>query len=149
MRVAAIIAWVFCLGLLGGCAQRTLTINSEPQGALVFLNGEEIGRTPVVYDFTFYGDYDVVLRMEGYETLKTHQNMKEPVHMWPGIDLFSELLGVKDRRSWTFPLSPATTQPADPQGLFARAAELKGELKSTKHTRTPTTLPSTRPTTPQ
>jgi len=33
--------------VLTGCVERKLTINTEPQGALVVLNDEEIGQSPV------------------------------------------------------------------------------------------------------
>ena len=44
---------------LGGCVERKLTINTEPQGAVVFLNDEEIGTSPVTASFEWYGDYNV------------------------------------------------------------------------------------------
>jgi hypothetical protein len=50
--------------LLAGCVERTITINSEPQGALVYLNDEEVGRTPVSVPFLYYGTYDVRLEHE-------------------------------------------------------------------------------------
>jgi len=53
---------------LGGCVERRLTINTEPQGALVILNDEEIGESPVTVNFNWYGDYWVRIRKEGYET---------------------------------------------------------------------------------
>ncbi|MCP4263659.1 MAG: PEGA domain-containing protein, partial [Planctomycetes bacterium] len=43
--------------LLSGCVERKLTINTEPQGALVILNDEEIGTSPVTVSFEWYGDY--------------------------------------------------------------------------------------------
>ena len=81
------------LAVAGGCAQpeRKLVINSEPAGALVYLNGEEVGRTPLEYDFTWYSDYDVTLRKEGYETLKTNRSLKPPLKMWIPFDLFTEM----------------------------------------------------------
>jgi len=130
------------------CAQRSLTIHSEPSGALVYLNGTEVGRTPLKYDFEWYSDYDVVLRMDGYETLKTHRNLSAPLYMWPPFDLISELFGVKDRRQWTFTMTPADPRAADPKELIARAQQLKGELRSSKYTRAPSTLPTTAPASP-
>src|SRR2546423_12143831 len=65
--------------LLAGCAQRMVDITSDPSGALVFLNGNEVGRTPMRYDFTWYSDYDVTLRKDGYETLKTHHKIDPPL----------------------------------------------------------------------
>ena len=56
--------------LLGaGCGvERTLQVNSDPPGALVSLNGEEVGRTPMRKMFLWYGTYDLELRKDGYLT---------------------------------------------------------------------------------
>ena len=62
--------------LLCGCVERRLTINTKPQGALVTLNDEEIGESPVTVNFNWYGDYCVRISKEGYETLNTHQDLK-------------------------------------------------------------------------
>ena len=52
--------------LAGGCGvERTLQIESNPPGALVHLNGEEVGRTPMRKAFVWYGTYDVQLRKDG------------------------------------------------------------------------------------
>lgn len=131
-----------------GCAQRTLDITSEPSGALVYLNGEEVGRTPVRYYFEWYSDYDVTLRLEGYETLKTHKKIKAPLYAIPPIDLCSELFGVKTKRAWSFQLEPKKEQAIKPDELIAQGRELSKELRSSKYTRPPTTYPTTtRPTT--
>ena len=42
----------------------TARVQSDPPGALVYLNGEEVGRTPLAHDFLWYGNYDVELRSE-------------------------------------------------------------------------------------
>ena len=62
---------ILLMAALGGCVERTMTFQSNPPGALVYVNNQEIGRTPMRRDFTWYGNYDVVLRKDGYETLKT------------------------------------------------------------------------------
>ncbi len=51
--------------LLAGCVERLITVHSSPAGALVYLNDEEIGRTPVSVPFKYYGTYDVRLEHEG------------------------------------------------------------------------------------
>ena len=53
--------------LLCGCVERRLTINTKPQGAVVALNDEEIGESPVSVNFNWYGDYCVRISKEGYE----------------------------------------------------------------------------------
>lgn len=81
------------IGLSGtGCVDRTVKINSEPPGALVFLNDEEVGRAPVKVNFTWYGDYDIILRHKGYKTLQTNRRIEAPWYQWPGIDLVTECL---------------------------------------------------------
>lgn len=138
---------VSAAALVGGCKQpeRTLVIESEPAGALVYLNGEEVGRTPMEYDFVWYGDYDVTLRRQGYETLKTHRELKPPLRMWIPFDLFTEMAGGKDRQVWRFDMEPMPETSADAQALFSRAEELREELRSSRNTRPPTTYPTTLP----
>lgn len=88
-RTALLLLAVPCLSAVG-CVQRTISITSEPSGALVFLNDEEVGRTPVVVPFTFYGVYDVRMEAEGYHPLWTQQKAKAPWWETPGVDLFAE-----------------------------------------------------------
>ena len=47
LSIAFALAAAVSLPGLTGCVQRTITVNSDPQGALVYLNDIEIGRTPV------------------------------------------------------------------------------------------------------
>ncbi len=46
-----IVTAIACLGLTG-CVHRRVTINSYPQGALVKVDGKDIGYTPASFDFT-------------------------------------------------------------------------------------------------
>jgi len=128
---------------LGGCVERKLTIESTPPGALVWLNDQEIGRTPLTRDFTWYGNYDVQLRKEGYETVKTNMMMKAPWWQWVPIDLVAELFPVTDRQHFTFSMLRATTQPVDPNAILQRASNMQGGLESGVNTKRPAT-PTTR-----
>ncbi len=102
-------------------------ITSEPAGAIVSISGEEVGRTPLVHTFTWYGDYQITLRRDGYETLKTHAELNAPVYEWPGLDLLSELAPwtYRDVRYLHYDLQPFT--PADPDKLLDRAVEMRNE----------------------
>ena len=145
LRIAAL---AICLVLAAGCVQRTLTVKSEPPGALVYLNGAEVGRTPFTRDFVWYGTYDVQLRKEGYETLKTRGEVKPPWWQIVPLDLLAELLPTRprDRQFLYYTLHPTTQTAADPQVMISRASELKGKLESSKHTPAvePTTAPASR-----
>src|SRR4051794_13019429 len=146
-RRATIFALFICI--FCGCVERRLTVTSEPEGALAYLNNQEIGRTPVTRDFNWYGNVDVQLRKEGYQTRKTSKHVTAPWWQWPPIDLLAEVLPLRlhDDRTIAFTLKPGTTQPADPVALLDRATELRSKLQSSPNTRRPTTMPTTMPTT--
>lgn len=112
-----------------GCLERTIRVTSEPEQAVVWLNGEEVGTTPVTTHFTWYGDYDVVLRKAGYETLKSHRQTPMPLHETPPLDLACELLPIKftDRHEWHFQLEPK--KPADPDLLIERARAMRSQVQ--------------------
>jgi len=99
---------LFCVAAFAGCVERRLTIKTEPEGALVLLNDEEIGTSPVTVSFKWYGDYNVVIRKEGYETLKTHRNLEAPWYDSFPFDFFAQILvpeRMVDSYEWTFELS--------------------------------------------
>ena len=103
-----------CIGLmmtatLVGCVRRTVTITPTPPGARVFLHDQELGRSEVTTDFLWYGDYGVTLRKKGYETLKTHWEIRPPWYQYMPIDFLSEVLWpghIHDARSAHFELQP-------------------------------------------
>jgi PEGA domain-containing protein len=128
MRNIVVVLTVLMLFCLHGCVERLITVQSEPPGAIVWLNGEEVGATPVTTSFTWYGDYDVVIRKDGYETLKTVQVIPAPFYQWPGIDFVSECLlpfTFTDHHQWEFELK--THPPVESQELIDRAKSLRDE----------------------
>ena len=141
-RTRAIAAGAVCLlalPLLGGCVERTLQVTSEPSGALVYLNGDEVGRTPMRKTFTWYGTYDVELRKEGYETKVTQAKVWAPWWQIPPIDLFAELVPVplQDNHAVGYTLDPVKPEQVDPQNVIDRAVQMRGRLRSSVHTRKP------------
>ena len=114
---------------LSGCVERTLTINTVPEGALVVLNDEEIGRSPVTTSFNWYGDYNVRISMPGYETLKTHRELKAPWYDAFPWDFIMNNLNPKqivDTYEWTFDLEPQKEINRDQ--LIESAVELRDRL---------------------
>jgi len=90
MRTAALI-WLLGFVALAGCVEREFVITTEPPGALVYISDVEVGRTPVSHPFTWYGDYEVIVRLDGYETIKTHAEINPPWYELPPVDLLSEI----------------------------------------------------------
>ena len=115
--------------LLAGCVERRLTINTEPQGALVILNDEEIGESPVTVPFNWYGDYWVRISKQGYATLDTHRELKGPWYDHFPFDFFAMLNPKRtvDSYEWTFELSPK--KEISREELIQKAQQLKKELK--------------------
>ena len=115
-----------------GCVRRMLEVRSEPAGALVWLNDQEVGRTPLEVPFTWYGTYDVRLEKDGYEPLWTTGQAKMPWWEFPGPDLVAELIpGAESRVQWDYRLTPAAaadrvSRPA----LIERAQELREETRA-------------------
>jgi hypothetical protein len=102
-----VITFLFLLTACG-CVERRLTINTEPQGALVILNDEQIGISPVTASFNWYGDYNITIRKDGFETLKTHRELKAPWYDAFPFDFFAQILipgRTVDSYEWTFELA--------------------------------------------
>jgi len=120
---------VVCAALAVGCIERTVSINTEPQGATVFLNDEEVGKTPLKVPFTWYGDYDIVIRKPGYQTIRTNHNIRTPWYETPGIDVFTECLIPitvhDDHVLETYTLLPQ--QPPERDELLKSADEARAE----------------------
>jgi hypothetical protein len=114
---------------VGGCVQRTIHITSEPAGALVHLNDQEVGRTPLRVPYLFYGTYDVRLRKEGFAPLWVKQKTKTPWWEAPGPDLVAELIpNNKVEQNWHYRLKAADFVAED--ALIERAASLRGSIAS-------------------
>ena len=75
----SIAAALVLLAGLGGCLERRLLITSDPPGAAVSINDVDLGRTPVEADFTFYGGYDVLVRMDGFEPIRERRDIPTPI----------------------------------------------------------------------
>ncbi len=128
-NLLGLLVFVLAVNLLFvGCVERKLTINTQPQGALIVLNDEEIGISPVTVSFEWYGDYNVRISKEGYETLKTHRELKGPWYDQFPFDFFAMLNPKRtiDSYDWTFELAPKVE--STPEELIDAAKQLKDEL---------------------
>ena len=125
-EVIALIAAAVLLSTLTGCVERKLTINTNPSNALVILNDEEIGFSPVTVEFNWYGDYNVRIEKQGYETLVTHRDLKRPLHDVFPLDFFAEVLwpgNIVNEYDWSFDL--AQYQAPERDELIKQAQQMK------------------------
>ncbi len=131
-RTVTSLRWLLCLVLavvaFTGCVRRTIRITTEPPNALVFLNDQEVGRSEVSTDFLWYGDYDVVIRKEGYETLQTNWVIKPPWYQTMPLDFFAEVLWpgyLHDVHANHYDLTPRQLPSSDE--VVQRALETRGQ----------------------
>ncbi len=125
---ACVLTPILLTALVSGCVRRTMTISTDPPQARVFLNDQEIGRSEVSTDFLWYGDYDVVIRKEGYQTLQTNWKIDPPWYQWMPFDFFTEVLWpgwIHDTHSQHYVLAPATT-PSEEE-VIKRAEETRDQ----------------------
>jgi len=124
-RLALLVMLAMCAV---GCMRRRLTIRSDPPGAQVFIDDQEIGLTPVSTSFTYYGVRKIQIIKSGYETLTVLKNIKPPWYEIPPLDFVSENLypgELRDERELRFQLAPQRITPAGE--LIQRAEQLRSQ----------------------
>jgi hypothetical protein len=111
VAVRSLIALCLACLSLTGCSHnmnRRMTIRSEPPGALVLLEGEEVGYTPVGIDFNHYGTREITLIKDGYETVTAMQKVRSPWYQKLPLDFVSDNFSpvkINDRLDYTFTLN--------------------------------------------
>ncbi|MEZ6125200.1 MAG: PEGA domain-containing protein [Planctomycetaceae bacterium] len=114
--------------LQAGCVHRRVTINSNPQGALVRIDGQEIGYTPASVDYTWYGTREVQLVKDGYETQTQMIELTPPWYQRFPLDFVSDnFLGthVRDHRRYDLQMRPK--QPDVTSDVIERGRSLRSE----------------------
>jgi hypothetical protein len=109
-----------------GCVQRRMMIRSNPPGATVFVDGYEIGQTPIATDFVYYGRREIRLIKDGYEPLTVIQPIGPPWWEIPPLDFVSENFvpgKIRDQRVFDYQLRPQTVVPTEQ--LLGRAEDLR------------------------
>lgn len=103
---AAILLIVLVLSATG-CVRRRLNVRTNPPGALVYVDNQQIGTTPCSVDFTYYGTREIRLVKPGYETLTVNQPIPTPWYEYIPLDFVSENLvptRIRDNRTVTYDL---------------------------------------------
>lgn len=107
-----------------------MTIESNPVGALVLLDGEQVGYTPVSVDFTYYGTREVTLIKDGYETQTFPAKLRTPWYQHIPLDFFSDNLipfQVTDRQRFQYQLRPRDLTNDTDENLLNRGNVFRSE----------------------
>lgn len=111
---------LFIGSTLCGCVLRSLTIDSEPPGARVYLDDEPIGETPVTTTFTYYGTRKITLEKldaEGrllFERKIVYEKIKPPFYQILPLEFFAEVIlpiKLKDEHYFAYQLDPLLQLP--------------------------------------
>lgn len=116
-----------------GCMHRRLTVRTDPPGALVLVDGEEIGYSPTSFDYTYYGTREVTIMKDGYKTLTTPVKLSTPWYQVFPLEFVTDnfaLTKINDRREITYALAPEQLEPRE--FLEDRANALRSEALRTE-----------------
>lgn len=125
---------IFAMLLIGsGCVNRRMTIRSDPPGALVEVDGERIGLTPVAIDFTYYGTREITLSMPGYETLTVQQTVPKPLYQRFPVDFISNHFlpyRVTDRHDFSYKLARRQVPIDEESNLINRGRNFRSQAQT-------------------
>jgi hypothetical protein len=89
--------------------ERFITVKSDPAGARLFIDNEEVGTTPYTLKFTHYGTRRITVMASGYKTISTYERIAAPPYQWFPADFFFELLlplKLEDHHNYLYILEP-------------------------------------------
>ncbi len=132
----------FCFEM--GCVRRRMYIrafhdgSTQPiAGAMVYVNKQPVGRTPVTCHFTHYGTMEFTVVKEGFEPVTEYRKVRAPWYQWPGIDFFSEVVWpqeITDTKQIDFQMRPERMITQDE--LIERAEAMRRESQASATYRT-------------
>lgn len=116
---------------LPGCVSRRLTIRSNPPGAMVYIDDQEIGVTPVSTSYIYYGGRKIRLVRDGFETVTVIQEIPAPWYQYFPIEFVADNVvpwEIRDERTLDFTLTPQ--QLVHPNELQRRAQSLRDAVQA-------------------
>lgn len=110
-----------------GCVKKSISVCTDPPGALVYIDGLEAGKAPVHHvPFHFYGTRQIAVYKNGYLPEKRTVTIKTPWYSCFPIDIFTELIipwDIADRRDYYFALKRA--EPIERAALMRHAHQTR------------------------
>jgi PEGA domain len=109
-----------------GCVRRRMTVRTSPPGAMVYVDHQSIGTTPVSANFTYYGTRQFEIIKDGYRTEKFLRKFNPPWYQWPVFDFIAESIWPfekRDERILDVQLTPEVEVPT--QALIKSGEELR------------------------
>jgi PEGA domain len=124
-------ALALTVALTAGCVDRRFVIESDPPGAIVYVNDRFIGPTPADLSFLYYGKYRFVYVRDGFETLTVDEQIRTPWWSYFPLEFFVENLlpcTIRDVRHIRHPLQLRPDIP--PEAIHDRAEQLRAQAST-------------------
>ena len=140
--MAPVILLLLACACLAGCStKRVLTVDSNPTGAKIWVNGIAQKRpTPVEIPYSYPGRIEIRIEMPGYESVATEIDTPTHIEDWPVVDLVTERLVSSRRTRRVIELKPIQRDPkeSDVQSTLGRARTFRRQAyESVKEPGTP------------
>lgn len=126
LRVVRAASALVLLLFLAACVERRLWVRTDPPGAMVRINGDEVGRAPVSWRFDHYGTVLVEAELGGHQPVQEAFELRTPWYQRPVVDFFADVLWpgtIKDDHELALKLEPE--QPPTPAEIEAGIAEIR------------------------
>jgi hypothetical protein len=129
VRAIRFVGGILAVWALGGCVERFISVRSDPPGAIVTLDDQKIGPTPVEIPYTWYGMRLLSVDLPGYTPVRETIALNPPWWQFPPIDFITDVLvpaTITDRTEFSYFLEKVTAQPdKELEAVKGRAAELR------------------------
>jgi len=131
-NVILVATLMFGVAMMTGCnsVHRKILVRSHPEGALVTIDRQPIGHTPVAVPFTYYATREIQVEKDGFETKKVKHRFSAPWYQFPPLDFVTDNFWpweIRDDRIVDFSLTPKST--VDENSLLDRAGQLRGNVE--------------------
>ena len=133
-----------------GCLRRRMTVRTSPPGAMVYVDRQYIGLSPVSTNYTYYGTREIETVRDGYRTDKFLRKFNPPWYEIPPLDFVTETLWpyeVRDERIIDVQMSPELSVPND--ALIASGEQLRLQAGQGIAVSPPPTMSAPIPVVPQ
>lgn len=133
-----------------GCLRKRMTVRTSPPGAMVYVDRQYIGLSPVSTNYTYYGTRNFEIVRDGYRTEKFLRKFNPPWYAIPPLDFVTETLWpyeTRDERIIDVQMSPEPAVPND--ALIASGEQLRLQAGQGIAVSPPPTMSSPIPVVPQ
>jgi hypothetical protein len=149
-RVAYAFLGCLLLGTSTGCLRKRMTVRTNPPGAMVYVDRQYIGLSPVSTNYVYYGTRNFEVVRDGYRTEKFLRRFNPPWYAIPPLDFVTETLWPfekRDERIIDVQMSPDPVVPNE--ALIESGEQLRFQASQGIAVQPPPTLSAPIPNVPQ